>query len=106
MGISTEVVAAEHLHQGVEARHGAQAPAAQQLLGGFPVIVPATLTLEGIDPIRCRPPTAEVVNRFAQGAAVAAAHIPDHPINVEDQDGPGAGGGAQGREAAADRFDV
>jgi hypothetical protein len=36
------------------------------------------------------------MHRFHDGAAVAAAHIPDHAIDIEQQDGSGLGAGLQG----------
>ena len=59
----------------------------QQLQRGLPVVVPAALRLEGVDLGRIRAPAAVMVHRLHDGAAVAAAHIPDHAIDVEEQKG-------------------
>jgi 30S ribosomal protein 3 len=36
-----------------------------------------------------------MAHRLDDGAAVAARHVPDHPVDVEEQDGAGGGGGGQ-----------
>ena len=95
--IAAEVEAAEHRHQRFQLRQGEGLagegggqllPAApQQLQGGLPVVVPAALALEAVDRGRIGPPAAVVVHRFDDRAAVAAAHIADHTVDVEEQQG-------------------
>jgi hypothetical protein len=60
VGIPTEVEAAEHLHQLGKSRQRGAAMAAQQLKGRFPVVVPASFPLEGIDAFIAGAPSAEV----------------------------------------------
>lgn len=61
--------------------------ASHQLQTGLPIIVPKALALEGIDDRRVGAPAAEMLHGGADRPAVARTHIPDHPIQVEQQDG-------------------
>jgi hypothetical protein len=65
----------------------AQAIPAQQFKTGLPVVVPAPFALEGIDPRRIRHPTAVVMHRGLNGPPIAGTHIPNHTIQVEQEDG-------------------
>ena len=85
VGIAAEIEAVEHLHQGFKGRELVQPAAAQQFQGGLPVVVPAALCLERINGGGLWPHTAVVMHRFHDGAPVAAAHIPDHAVDVEQQ---------------------
>ena len=86
VGIAAEIEAVEHLHQCCVGREFGQAAALQQLQRGIPIVVPAAFALEGINRRCFRPHAAVVVHRFHDRPAVAATHIPDHPVDVEQQD--------------------
>ena len=94
VGIPTEVEATEHLHQLGKSRQRGGTMAAQQLKGRFPVVVPASFALEGIDGFIAGPPSAEVQDRFGKGAAVTSRHIPDHSVDVKQKNGLGRQGGS------------
>jgi hypothetical protein len=63
--------------------------APQQLQRGLPVVVPTALRLERIDRCRVGAPAAVVVHCLHDGASIAAGHIPDHAIDIEEQNGAG-----------------
>ena len=106
--VAAEIEPAEHLHQGRKRRQWrlvwpAEAAAAQQFQAGLPVVVPEALGLEAVDRGRVGPPAAVVTHRFGQGPAIAATHIADHPVNVEQQHrcsriGQRCGGWSEGHE--------
>jgi len=83
-------------------RQGAVAMAAQQLQCCIPVVVPDSFALERINRCSLRTPTAKMLHGFNQGATVTAAHIPDHAIDIEEQNGLLT----QGCLGWAGRFDV
>ena len=56
---------------------------ANQLQTGIPVVVPEPLTFEGVNAASIWAPTAVVVHCFHQGPPVAAGHIADDAIDVE-----------------------
>jgi len=66
--------------------------APQQLKRGLPIVVPAALRLKGVDLGRIRAPAAVVVDGLHDGAPIAAGHVPDHAIDVEQQNGAGEQG--------------
>ena len=99
LGIAAEIEAAKHLHQRLKARQRLNTMAAQQLQAGLPVVVPGALRFQSINAGWIWPPTAVVMHRFSQGAAVAAAYIPDHAIDVKQQHGARLACGAQGSAA-------
>jgi len=61
--------------------------APQQLERGLPVVVPTALRLECIDRCRVGAPAAVVVHCLHDGASIAAGYIPDHAINIEQENG-------------------
>ena len=59
---------------------------ADQLDAGIPIVVPQAFGFEGIDDLGVRPPAAAVMgNGVLQSTAVAAGHIPDHTIDIKQQ---------------------
>ena len=84
IGIAAEIEAAEDLDQ--RQAFGEMGPMpAQQLKAGIPVVVPTSLAFEGINDRWARPPAAVVLHRGLEGSAVAASHIPDHSVDVKQQ---------------------
>ena len=71
--------------------------ATNQFQACIPVVVPEPFALEGVDGLCVRSPAAEVGNGVLQSAAVAAGNIPDHTIDVEQQDGETQRSGRNGR---------
>ena len=84
-GITAEVKAAEHLDQGSSARN-VGSMATQQFEAGVPVVVPAAFRLQPIDVCGRGAPSAVVGHGVLQGPPVASRHIPDHTVDVEQQD--------------------
>ena len=58
---------------------------ADQLEAGIPIVVPQAFGFEGIDDLGVRPPAAVMGNGVLQSTAVAAGHIPDHTIDIKQQ---------------------
>ena len=61
--------------------------APQQFQAGVPVVVPPAFSLQLVDVLGGGTPAAVVLNCFLKSTAVAASHIADHTIDVEEQDG-------------------
>ena len=58
---------------------------AQQLEACIPVVVPASFALESIDAGRSGQPAAVMLNSCLEGSAIAARHITDHSVDIEQQ---------------------
>ena len=58
----------------------------QQLEACIPIVVPSPFSLEIIDLRRTWSPVAVVLNRCLQGTAIASGHVPNHAVDIEQQE--------------------
>ena len=63
----------------------------QQLEAGIPIVVPTSFTFERINLLWGGPPTAVVLDRGLQSTAVTPGDIPNHAVDIEEQELAGGG---------------
>ena len=86
IGITAEIEAAEDADQRFSFWY-ISAAAPQQLHAGVPVVVPNPFCFQCVDLLGGRPQAAVVVHGFLEGSAIAAGHVPDHTVDIEQING-------------------
>ena len=82
-GVPAEIKAAEHLDQFCPVRNRSTLTS-QQFEAGIPVVVPEPLGFESVDIRRLWAPAAVVTNGLLKSPSIAAGHITDDTVDVEE----------------------
>ena len=86
VGITTKVKITKHRDQSVSIWWFSPTPP-QEFEAGIPVVVPEAFTFQRVDLLRGWPPSAVVRHRLLERHAIAAGHITDDSVDVEQKNG-------------------